>query len=179
MLSTEDKEQLYFGMLFINEGFYGSFIDYLNEALSVKRVNYGINYPELDDKQIHKPQGDFYVTMFNLKNKDYIVYINGQNEAMFSQVTKFNSFDDMNVVYDLTNDRNSFSVFGSVIYVLLQMMEKTNIDGVWFDGLSSKYVKIYKAISQNENIKNKLRKYGYNIEMKTYKNKSLFFISKI
>ena len=163
MLNEKDSINLSMNMIFHDKVFYNSFREYLNEGISIKKTEYGLNNPDFNNNEINDSKGVIY-TFFVENNNVYIVMIKRYYEVVFTKVKDYNTME----FYDgLTADRNQFKVFGKVMYVVIEMMKKLKIDYVYFDGLTKKHTKIYTTLFNSKSIQKEAKKYNIDLEIRT------------
>ena len=156
---------------FFDDSFCGSFKEYLQEAIQVKKVDYGTN-TKLNDKRIDTPYSDTFVTGFIIKGNEYIV-ISRNRELIFSKLLNSN-IKAPQLADELTMDRNVFTVFGSVVYIALEFMNRLNISYVYFGGLTAKHQRVYECAFNNKNIQDAAKKVGVILDKNTHGNKFYF-----
>ena len=171
-MTQEDEIKMMENILFFDDGFVGSFKEYLQEAISIKKTSYGTN-KDLNDKKIDDHGDEAFATGFestkNGKTSRYVVIVR-KGELMFSEIIK-GDIKNPGLANKLTMNRNAFVVFGNVVYIAIQMMKKLNLSYVYFDGLTPKHQKVYKRALQNKNIQKAAKAAGITFDTNTHGNK--------
>lgn len=169
-----------------DDGYLEKFMDYINniedmqltienqltEGVAVTATNYGTNFPSFDNKKTEQINNRMY-TFFKFNDMLYLCAIkNGTNELSFSAIKAPSSDEELKngVFSDQRSGAGSaLSVFGKVLYVILNLIKLSPMSRFWFRPADDKLFNVYTRIL-NSNITDYINK-EYNINISKENNR--------
>lgn len=161
--------------------------DEIVEAFGAREVKYGTNFPEFDNAKLSAQD----ITYFWFGNKIVRVNLTNQGDAVVLKFAVSNSvptdatvdkgyltptkgvefYGDTNHI--MANVDNPLRLFNSVIYVLLSVVNKNNINTIAFEGADEKLKSFYNTIVKNDKALSIFKKHGFEYNEKKSANEKL------
>ena len=141
--------------------------DIIYEIVAPHEVPFGIDNNFSDNKIGElNPQGirEFYWTVFHLRQKKYLVLLDKEGQI------KFNVIDDIPTneeewysffKYNRVKTSNPFIVFGSVLYIISNMLKHVPLQEVYFSGHDKDLQQFYEKLVWHGIFKNEIKKIGF------------------
>lgn len=161
------------------EGVVQSFNDFLlSEAIKPREVLYGLNSPEFNNKMIYNKNGLFVTCFGHPKDKEETVLVavlNGECSfgtfKTFGELGNHNVLDYIEILSDKKKNNGSpgLKIFNNVFYVLLEIINKHNLNDFWFNAANRDLSVVYSMVVKNKYFLQEMSDFSYSFDSGKHK----------